>query len=1316
MNLTKANISYLKKVTVKIECINGSEGSGTIVAVGDAIYILTAAHVIEKDTKDGHLGEDGIGISLTRNSQKLVLKVAKVVYYNRAEDASVMLVTYTGEIPLSGIDKVRILTTNVSGPAELCGFHKGDKTPKHYAFEHRGENSWAIVNIQLNVQSLEPVINFEGTSGGGLFYQDSSKVLYMAAYMSEVGRHDGNNNEFVCLPSSNFISSGLIESVVDSRDYEYIADSGVASSVDSRQLLNPLDRSGYDFKQTGPFIENERTREIINQLRDDDESTLLLTALSGMGKSKLIYEAFKGTEREPNRYYAKYNNNQEQLTGELRQILRKNYGNDGIIIVDDCPMELVTTLISIRNQDNEQFRLIMVHHDYFNGALDSIKSFPVIKLKPEEMLERVNQYISEKLEENENNRKDVEEIQKLAEGYPQMALELIDAYQKNNAAGPEAVAHLMPKLLDLTAGKEEEEKKVWQTLSLCLPFPYEDATHDGFEYLMTDNLVTPLNGMEYAERRSIAGRLVDKYFPTLIDVQGIWLYVRPFPLAVWLTAEWFRNVCNTRVHFGELIEHIKTQPQWVQNAISEGFCKHIQQMPGNKEAFKMVERLVNADVNHPFFDEENLRSGLGSKLFLAMSTVNPAAIAASLKRVLGQKEIAWLREQFDGDGRRNVVWALERLCFAHESYHDGVAMMARLAVAENEDIGNNATGQLIQLFHIGLAGTEVNLNERLQTLRELTNKGEEYMSLTVRCFDAALRNSGFTKMGGAEKFGFENRKDYTPETWNEIFEYWYGCRDLLLEWMDRQPAVVELIAEIVEENVYHWARGGQKNILLPLLEKIAEAKEYHWDKGYEALAKTVYNFGIDAMALGVNELMDKLRGGSFKIRLNEALYKLHGKYHLGDKEQLKLSETLFTPLALDFLEKKVYVDAEEVRKLLEDKEYIPVDFVRPLATCSSDEQLSGLFETINGLLLKEPDEFYSPFLGNLCYYSKERNPLSDFLEGLRKIGRELLYVSLMAGTDNDELRHFYQLLSEQKDGLIKIDYLPVYLHYFRSYGEERYLQTLRALKENFPDRPNELVAYVETERFMMRKDEHPEAIAIVKEALLNYHIDGDSGRMLNEYSRILIDTLQHWHDNDFAKAVNRKFIEVYNTQMVHLSTEGVFTELLKDYFDDVWPEFAKALLGPDTFLFYYQVKDELGSGFGFGEGPLFNIDEELIKQLCFDYPESGPSRIASMVPCFEYDENGKETGSFNKWIIWLLDHFGEQKDVRSSISSNLGTFSWYGNDVSNYYARNILCFEKLLEHQIPEVREWADKSIADEKKMLEMEKNREDFMKIRYGM
>ena len=155
--------------------------------------------------------------------------------------------------------------------------------------------------------------------------------------------------------------------------------------------------------------------------------------------------------------------------------------------------------------------------------------------------------------------------------------------------------------------------------------------------------------------------------------------------------------------------------------------------------------------------------------------------------------------------------------------------------------------------------------------------------------------------------------------------------------------------------------------------------------------------------------------------------------------------------------------------------------------------------------------------------------------------------------------------------------------------------------------------------------------------------------------------------------------------------------------------------GTDTFLFYFQVKDELGSGFSFDKGPLFDINEELIKQLCIENPESAPARIALMVPCFEKEDDGNEKEYFNKWIIWLLDNFGERKDVRDNISSNLGSFSWSG-DISPYYERNIKCFEQLLDHQKQEVREWAQKCINNEKKLLDMEKDEEDFRKIRHGM
>lgn len=161
MNLTRANIKDLRKVTVKIVCSNNNEGSGTIVSVGETLYVLTAAHVIEKNTKDGPFDKEQIGVSLMRNSQTFLLAVDEVIYYNNPEegDAAVLRVIKTNGMPTSGLDRVRLLITDIPGQAILSGFHKDDTSLKIYDVVKRGEKSWASTDIQLQFQNLNPKIN-----------------------------------------------------------------------------------------------------------------------------------------------------------------------------------------------------------------------------------------------------------------------------------------------------------------------------------------------------------------------------------------------------------------------------------------------------------------------------------------------------------------------------------------------------------------------------------------------------------------------------------------------------------------------------------------------------------------------------------------------------------------------------------------------------------------------------------------------------------------------------------------------------------------------------------------------------------------------------------------------------------------------------------------------------------------------------------------------------------------------------------------------------------------------------------------------------
>lgn len=1315
MNLTRPDIKNLRKVTVKIICAGDKgEGCGTIVHAGGELYVLTAAHVITAEGERCPLPLDEVKVALYRNYDQVGFKPVESVYYDLDRDVAVIKVENIEKDSLKGMNKVRILAKEINGEATLCGFRKNEDSLRVNKVEQREFSIWAV-NIDLPTQPTPPQQNFAGTSGGGVFYQDGDGILYLAAYMTGVHTKRGNNNEIDCPTATVFAEVEALRSLVDDSEYQYVSDEATATYIESRTRLKPLAESRYSENQTGGFLENEKTDEIIDILRDDDERTLLLTALSGMGKTKLIYEAFKRWERKrPNLYYAKYSGNEDDILGEAATFMKRT-DEDGIIIVDDCPIELLWELVNRRNHCNRQFRIIAANHDYFNEKLDMNMEARVIRLTPKDMLKRVNEYIDEELPTDEIPENDIKSIKEMSGGYPQMAIELVAAYKKENTAGVDVVEHLMPKLLNLDERDNANELKMMQTLSLCMPCPHTGSPKEAFNYLISFEHFTPLGPMNFIQRRSLAETLIHQFTPTLIDVLGDWLYVRPFPLAVWLTARWFKYVCNSSDHFKELISDIQSQDESIQKQISAGFCKHIQQMHGNKAAFDMVGELVRRDVDDPFFNEEVLCSGLGSQFFLAMTTVNPAAIADCLYDIVNNQTIDWLREKFNGDGRRNVVWGLEKLCFARESYEKGVMSLARLAVAENESIGNNATAQLKQLFHIHLAGTEVDLKVRLATLRELVGKGDSYRHIALGCICEAFRNGEFMKMGGAEKFGFENKKDYTPAYWEEIYAYWFGCRDLLLEMLDRDPKIADEVGKVVEENTFAWVRTRNWDTLKPLLEKITELKGGDWEEEYEQLEKVerVFKGSIPGDISGENlkEWKTRLRPTTFVTDLKEARHQLWASYKLKNVEMVELEEKLFNPLVEKFIQNGIFRDEEEIRLILKDKEYIDYRFAKKTALEMSHEEMEVFLGVVLKIILEGDSNLHSPFLFNFCEEAKEREEIQAFLDGLYDNDRVDLYVRLLAVTENDDLNNFYRVDAEEKTGKLPKGSIVFYLSHFRAGYKGRYEKAVKTISETYPEDFKLLVDFVLVHRIFMDHDEDVDCKTVIRNALVNYPVGDEDDRNFYEYLRLVVHILEREkEDKAFAKAINLKMIEVCNMKMVHINHEGVFTTLLREYKDVVWEDFVVKFLSPDYYLFYFQVKDELGSGYGFGKGPLFEMGDELLKDLCLKYPDSAPIRIASMAPC--YSENDSEK-RFSDWFLWLLDKFGDNKDVRDCLHANLGSYFWTGTTIG-LHKDNILCYEKLFDHHRPEVAEWARKCVNEEKFLLEREQSNEDFMELRY--
>src|SRR5690606_16643524 len=105
----------------------------------------------------------------------------------------------------------------------------------------------------------------------------------------------------------------------------------------------------------------------------------------------------------------------------------------------------------------------------------------------------------------------------------------------------------------------------------------------------------------------------------------------------------------------------------------------------------------------------------GSLLFRYVVEVNPIKTAQALDASFARMK----KTEISGidNGRRNLVWALEKLCFRNQTFDIATKILYSFAVSENETWSNNATHQFIQLFQLFLSGTQASLYKRLDIIK-----------------------------------------------------------------------------------------------------------------------------------------------------------------------------------------------------------------------------------------------------------------------------------------------------------------------------------------------------------------------------------------------------------------------------------------------------------------------------------------------------------------------------------------------------------------------------------------------------------------------
>lgn len=1075
----------------------------------------------------------------------------------------------------------------------------------------------------------------------------------------------------------------------------------------SNTLLMPMNDFIKSYSTNGiTYISFPKFAEIRHQILTEPYRLIQFMGLSGIGKSRMIFEIFHGIDNS-NNYYCS-NASDDRLLNELSTFLRERMNEEGVIVLDDCNGDAFSKISKLRLEINTKYKIIGIYND----TEDIVRERGVnqLYLNRRDLLDSVNQYIQDQIGLLGNQAENiVRQIQDISDGFPVVAIKAIQSYRENGVTNLMNEDELWKKMCGYQS-LTVDERVALQSLSLFEPLGYEQEFARDYQMVKYNENITPFD-YNHLKIDDIFEKLVKSYKnKELIEINSCWLLVRPLPLAVWLVGQWFRNCGQNR--FVQVLNDLDAiQEQAQANRMKRALCKRIQNMQDNEKAKYLFERLMA--VGAPFHYEEVVCSDFGSQLFLAISTVNPVAVTNCLYDVVMPQSIDWTKN-IKGDVRRNYIWCLERLSMPETTFRKAALLLAKFSLAENESWANNATGQLLQLFHVALSGTETTLRQRLDVIEELRTLGDEYIPIVLKVIDSAFSYSHFSRNSGYEHIDGKVYTDFEPMG-VDICEYWEGCIKILGELLQYRPDSVNQIADIIVSHVYDLSlRSGCYDYLEKLINMVVNARGNEWPEMHKQLLK-LKRYNQDRLSTERKAKIDgwlKLFGAKdFLLTLDE----VHATFYADNRElsfEDKMAHAVeyFTPIAKRFRDEKLYSDSELVLRLL-NSQTNEIAFIRAISNVLTLQQVKELFDVIIKNIAGKAQDYQSSFLNILYFSLPESEAKRKFLQSIYDLKKYQQYIVLKTNSETSDLKVLKEVVDIINNKHISPKTsLRQYLYRVNIDSSERMFEVCSYIRKNVGNSDDILLDYIVANEFSSFILEG-EMKTLTMELLLNYDYAKSTVDAYNVNS-LVTNILESGKEVDFAISYNKKLLREIKDYDSFRVNEHLYYTLLPKYQDSILGDILKEISNRESDFWYFGGKD-LGSGDGFGVGPLFQCNIETIKEVCLQESQGClPYRLAYLAPVFDYSD--KDEPSFSQFFYWLLEHFDsfkEQEEILSEFSSNMGSYSWVGSIIP-LFEKKINCFKKLEHHTNTIVKKWVIENILSLSEQLRKEQNSESYRKL----
>lgn len=1023
-----------------------------------------------------------------------------------------------------------------------------------------------------------------------------------------------------------------------------------------------------------------------------------IIGLSGLGKTRLAFEAFRPPEDSSNVKQLLRSNQVIYLDAAVNSVglpatieTWRTQGLRGTVIVDNCDPEMHSMLKQEIEHSESQLNLLTL--DFNPERYNS--DHPYIELK-----QVSNEIIKGIISQGYPgiSPEDIERIVDFAQGFPKIAVLLAKArLNKDDDIGSLRDDMLVDKLL---WGRNSKDSVKYKVISACALFEYVgfDGEVTSQRQFITENICKITDEEFYSACQYFIAR-------GILDVRGRYIRVTPQPLAIRLATDWWKNCPPERAY------QVITAD--MPSGMSETLCDQMAKLHFLPKAQELTSSLCGERA--PFGQAEVLNSEKGSRLFRSLVEVNPVATTRALNRVFGLMSIEELLQV--GPGRRNIIWALEKLCFWEETFESASRILLLFAAAENESWGNNATAQFLQLFHFVLSGTQSHPDVRIKVIDyALESKSPEVQLIGVEALGHALQTQHFNRMVGVEKQGSRPvQKEWRPSTWNEVFEYWKVALERLTQIGIGSEKNSEKACELIAKSIRGLVSYGRVEDVEIALQAIIDKRRSFWPSALKGVRETIKyeghkipkeeleRLGKWSKWLQPDDFLDQLKlivsippwsyekddTGNHIDRADEkakefALYTVQNHYN-------ELLDNL--KLILIGEQRKAYIFGYEVSNLIDHSEFLLSKIINTLQEIIDKKIENVNLSFIGGILaslqIKKPelvnnllDEMsqclpFSRFTVELTRFIKiSERDLVRIMELLRaeKINVNALNIfSYGRALDNltpDIMLRFISELIEYRDEGCSVGWRILYAY---TYGDVEKFRSLASIFKKLLLSPS----------------------IFINGKIDSYEV-GEIARRLVQYKEDEIDSFNFSIANGVIESLKEK-LDLDQTE----NLSRYINVLMESKWDFCWTVLSESLLSEDS-LVVYNIINVLESGIVDERFWLLErVPYAILKNWCEEH-EKGSELLSTVVPVL-----GDSVGKINSFAHYLVSEYGHNEKVLRNISRRLNTFGWSGSLIP-YYQEQMSIFKLFEHHNLSMVRDWASIHIERLIRAIDIEKQREE--------